>query len=144
VAQYLEGTPPLGMGSYWEYTSRPRVGNQTDPLDASLRFDGAWVFPADLAYYVRQGVRLPDPFLARIRGVDYHCRMDPHYPVMDVDGDFGNYWVGWSLTHTRLGWRAGLHWLRMVCALPIYLPLRVMSPWLKRRLRRWLGPWPTH
>ena len=143
VAEYLEGTPPLGMGCPGVYTSRPRLGSSTDPLDASLRFDGAWVFPADLAYYVRQGVRLPAPLLARIRRAEYRCRIDPRFPIMDVEDDFGTYWVAWSLSHTRLGWRAALHWLRMALALPIFLLFRIVAPWLKRVVRKWLDPWPT-
>jgi len=134
VARYLEGAPPIGSSYPGDRISRPQLGDSAARLDESTRFDGEWMFPASLGYYVRQGVRLPAPLLARIRQRDYHCPEDVWRPESGVEPDFGRGWVWWALTHTRPGLRSGLHWVRMVLALPLFLAFLLVAPWLRRRL----------
>ncbi len=73
VAKYLEegaviSTAGILVDDWFDPSHKKRVA----PLD--VRSDGTWLWPGDLAYYVRQyGVGLPEEFLKDVSDGDFNA-----------------------------------------------------------------------
>lgn len=112
--------------------SAPIIGDSPTLLDDSFRCDGRWVFPASLAYYVRQGIRLPDAFLDHVRSRSYQP-LGVQYYMPRPRSDHGWYWTYWSLVHTRPRPLPILHAVRTILFLPLGWLLYLFREPLRRR-----------
>jgi hypothetical protein len=138
IAQYVRGSQPVVKGILnWPWTANliekdHRVPTTTasdefieggDSLASALCSDGTWIYSLDFAYYIEQGIGIPESFVRHVRAMNY----SPPKTVIDyrlVNEDFGHYWLWWSLFHSHVTWRLGLRYLCFLLLYPWFLMLR--------------------